>query len=85
MATTGSRKGDPRNAPQTYVVQDGIRARLVAGKHRQDGSRITIGHTGSSGTACSMDFQKQGYWILFTQMPQPKSPELAPHIPFTRA
>jgi CubicO group peptidase (beta-lactamase class C family) len=50
------------------------------GNIAKDGSRITIGHTGSSGTACSMDFQKQGFWILFTQMPQPRSPELAPHF-----
>ncbi len=50
------------------------------GNIAKDGSRITIGHTGSSGTACSIDFQKQGYWILFTQMPQPKSADLAPHF-----
>lgn len=42
----------------------------------KDGNRLTIGHTGSSGTACNIDFKKQVVWVLFTQMPAPKSAEL---------
>ncbi len=34
--------------------------------------RMNIGHTGSSGTACGIDFRKQVVWVLFTQMPAPK-------------
>lgn len=46
------------------------------GKIGKGGQRLTIGHTGSSGTACSIDFDKQLVWLLFTQMPSPTNPAL---------
>ncbi|MBN8458190.1 MAG: beta-lactamase family protein [Verrucomicrobia bacterium] len=50
------------------------------GRVGKDGNRLTIGHTGSSGTACKVDFQHQTVWVLFTQMPVPKDAALEPHF-----